>query len=37
MALLDCSKARDLLGFEPEYSWQKVLRLNEDGTPRGTA
>lgn len=37
MALLDCSKARALLGFEPEYGWQDVLNLNEDGTPRGDA
>lgn len=37
MALLDCSKARDLLGFEPEYTWQGVLNLKEDGTPAGEA
>lgn len=35
MALLDCSKAREVLGFEPEYTWQDVLGLNQDGTPRG--
>ena len=34
-AALDCNKAKILLGFEPEYSWQGVLGLNEDGTPQG--
>ena len=37
MALLDCSKARDLLGFEPDYNWQDVLGLTVDGTRKGDA
>ncbi len=31
--MLDCNKARILLGWEPEYQWQDVLGLNEDGSP----
>ncbi|MES0864345.1 NAD(P)-dependent oxidoreductase [Ruegeria sp. SCPT10] len=29
-AMLNCSKAKVMLGFEPEFTWQNVLGLNED-------
>ncbi|MEO0989710.1 MAG: NAD(P)-dependent oxidoreductase [Pseudomonadota bacterium] len=32
-ALLDCHKARVMLGWEPEYTWARVLGLTEDGSP----
>lgn len=31
MAMLDCNRAKVMLGFEPEYTWQAVLGLDEDG------
>ena len=30
-AMLDCNRARVMLGFEPEFTWQAVLGLDEDG------
>lgn len=29
-AMLDCTKARDMLGWEPEYTWAEVLGISPD-------
>ncbi len=31
-AMLDCSKAKDLLGWEPEYTWEDVLGTSPNAT-----
>ena len=33
--MMNCQKAKDMLGFEPHFTWSRVLGLDEDGSPKG--